>query len=367
MDSSTETKKTGLYDRHVALGAKIVPFAGYYMPIQYSGIIDEHMTVRQHVGMFDVSHMGEFEIRGADAEKFLNKMTTNNVARLDPGNIQYSAMLYDDGGVVDDLLVYRFEDHYMAVVNAANLQKDFDWLAEHIFGDVQLRDVSDETALLAIQGPKAEQIVAELSDVPVEDITYYKFKLGKVAGQDCIISRTGYTGEDGFELYVKSTIASEVWDAVMEAGKPHGIKPIGLGARDSLRLEVAYCLYGNDIDKTTNPIEAGLGWIVKSKKKGGFIGKQPVLDKKTELTRKLTGFILNGKGIARHGCEVYHNGEKVGYVTSGGLSPVLNKIVGLAYIDLPFNKVGTEIEIDVRGRRLAAELVAIPFYNRENS
>lgn len=367
MHNTEETKKTGLYDRHVSLGAKIVPFAGYHMPIQYSGIIDEHMTVRKHAGMFDVSHMGEFEVRGADAEKFLNKMTTNNVAQLEPGNIQYSAMLYDDGGVVDDLLVYRFDDHFMTVVNASNLQKDYDWLAEHISGDVQLKNVSDETALLAIQGPNALKIVANLADVPVDDIAYYNFRLGKIAGFDSVISRTGYTGEDGFEIYMDTDVAARIWDAVMETGKPLGLKPIGLGARDSLRLEVAYCLYGNDIDKTTNPIEAGLGWIVKTKKKDGFIGKQPVLNIKDALTRKLAGFVLSGKGIARHGCEVYFNDEKVGHVTSGGLSPVLNKVVGLAYINLPHNVPGTEIEIDVRGRRLSAEVVSVPFYKREDS
>ncbi len=361
-----EPKKTALYDRHIALGGKVVPFAGYLMPIQYSGIIDEHNTVRQAVGMFDVSHMGEFVVRGKDAEKFLNHMTTNNVAKLAPGEIQYSSMLYDDGGIVDDLLVYRFEDHYMTVVNASNLDKDFNWLKDHLEGDVTLENKSDDYSLLAIQGPKAIELVAKLADVPVADTEYYHFRLGTVIGIDTIISRTGYTGEVGFELYIKNADALKLWDAVMEAGAEHGIKPIGLGARDSLRLEVSFCLYGNDIDKTTNPIEAGLGWIVKSKKKGGFIGKPTVIDAKTNgITRKLAGFVITGKGIPRHGFEIYIGDEKIGFVTSGGIASAIGKTVGLGYIDLPHNAIGTEIDIDVRGRRIPAEVVSLPFYKKE--
>ncbi len=361
-----DIKKTGLYERHLALGAKIVPFAGYYMPIQYSGIIDEHLTVRRAVGMFDVSHMGEFEIRGAEAEAFLNRMTTNNVSKLEPGNIQYSAMLYDDGGVVDDLLVYKFEDHFMTVVNASNLEKDFNWLKEHLPAGVELVNKSDDVNLLAIQGPKAEQLVAKLTDTRLDDIVYYNFRLGKVAGIDAIISRTGYTGEDGFEIYVSVADALKLWDAVMEAGTPLGIKPIGLGARDSLRLEVAYCLYGNDIDQTTNPIEAGLGWIVKTKKKGGFIGLDPVNKMKDEgPKRKLSGFVMTGKGIPRHGFEIFRGGVGIGRVTSGGVAPTVNKTVGLAYLELPFNEVGTEIDIEIRGSLVKAVVVELPFYKRE--
>ena len=360
-----QPKKTALYDQHVALGAKMAPFAGYIMPIQYSGIIDEHITVRKHVGMFDVSHMGEFEFRGADAETFLNRMTTNNVARLEPGKIQYTTMLYDDGGIVDDLLVYRFEDHYMMVVNAANLEKDYNWLADHQEGDIDLKNVSDEVTLLAVQGPRAVGLVASLADEPVEDIAYYNFRQGKVAGVPAIISRTGYTGEDGFELYVDLVDSQRLWNAVFDAGQELGLKPVGLGARDTLRLEVAFCLYGNDIDQTTNPIEAGLGWIVKSKKKGGFIGLDKVLETKQETYRKLVGFILKGRGIARHGSDIYHDNKKIGNVTSGGFSPVLKEIVGLGYVDKPYHEVGTELEIDVRGKRIKADIVEVPFYKRD--
>ncbi len=360
-----EPKKTALYDKHVEFGAKIVPFAGYLMPIQYSGILDEHKHVRSKAGVFDVSHMGEFEIRGENAEKFLNRMTTNNVARLEPGGIQYSAMLYDDGGIVDDLLVYRFEDHYLVVVNAANIEKDFNWLKEHLSEGAELKDISDDITLLAIQGPNAAELVSELADEKTDDIVYYSFREGKIAGIDAIISRTGYTGEDGFELYVRKEYSEKLWDALFEIAGKYDLKPVGLGARDSLRLEASYCLYGNDIDQTTNPIEARLGWIVKSKKKGGFIGKEPVLKAKEGVSRKLCGFALNGKGIARRHSEIYSDGQKVGYVTSGGISPQLDKSIGMAYIDLPYDKIGTELEIDVRNRRIPAEIVQLPFYKRD--
>jgi len=361
-----QPKKTALYNRHVVFGAKMVPFAGFIMPVQYSsGIIDEHLTVRNKVGVFDVSHMGEFEFRGADTEKFLNYITTNNVAKLEQGGIQYSSMLYDDGGVVDDLLVYRFEDHYMTVVNAANLDKDFDWMKRHLEGDVEMKDVSDQTSLLAIQGPDALPLIKRITNAPLDEIVYYNFRLGQVAGVNAIISRTGYTGEDGFELYVDRGDSGQLWDAVFEAGEEYGVKPIGLGARDSLRLEVCFNLYGNDMDQTTNPIEAGLGWIVKSKKLGGFIGKQPVLDAKARTTRKLVGFVLNQKGIARHNSEIYLENEKIGQVTSGGFSPVLDKPIGLAYVDKPHHEIGTMIEIDLRGRRMEAEIVQTPFYKRQ--
>lgn len=353
-----------LHNRHTALGAKMVPFAGYIMPVQYSGIIDEHMAVRKSVGVFDVSHMGEFEVRGADAERFLNRMTTNNVARLEPGGIQYSAMLYDDGGIVDDLLVYCLGKHYMMVVNAANIDKDYKWLESHLGGDVELKDISDQITLLAVQGPHAVDLIRKITDEPLDEIKYYNFKMGRIGGVDALISRTGYTGEDGFELYVNRSASGKLWDAVFIYEQKFGLKPVGLGARDSLRLEVGYCLYGNDIDQTTNPIEAGLGWIVKSKKIGGFIGKEPVLRAKERTSRKLVGFVVNDKGIARQKADVYFDGEKVGYVTSGGFSPMLNKAIGLAYIDKPHTEVGTAIEIDRRGRRMKAEIVQTPFYQR---
>ena len=357
-------KKTALYDVHVALSAKMAPFAGYHMPIQYRGIIAEHLSVRQRVGVFDVSHMGEFIVSGDGAEAFLNRLTTNNVARLTPGQIQYSTMLYEDGGVVDDLLVYRFEDHYMMVVNASNLSKDFAWADAHLISNTEIKDVSDDYTLLAVQGPHSEEVIASLTDVSLDEIVYYSFRLGQIAGRECIISRTGYTGEDGFELYIRNHYSEHIWDAILTAGQKHGIEPVGLGARDSLRLESAFCLYGNDIDQTTNPIEAGLGWIVKSKKRGGFIGKDRVLKAKEYFSRKLVGFKLKEKGIPRQHCEVYCEEKRIGVVTSGGISPMLNVGIGLAYIDLPNQEIGTQIEVDVRGRRIPAEVVKTPFYKR---
>jgi len=357
-------KHIALEDQHVALGGKMVPFAGFVMPVQYSSIIEEHLHVRNAVGLFDVSHMGEFIVSGKDAEKWLNHMTLNNVASLEIGQIQYSAMLYDHGGVVDDLLVYRFDDHYMVVVNASNIDKDFEWLSSHLDGDVILRNISDEITLLAIQGPKAIELVRNIADVAVDDVEYYHFRRGHVKGVPVIFSRTGYTGEDGFEVYIDRAHSMVLWDAVWAAGKPLNLKPIGLGARDSLRLEVCYCLYGNDIDQTTNPLEAGLGWITKMKKPGGFLGIEPTLKVKEDPKRKLIGFILKEKGIARQHSDVYIAGVKVGEVTSGGYSPMVDKAVGLAYIAKPFDVIGNQIEIDVRGRRIAAELVETPFYKR---
>jgi len=354
-----------LEDQHAALGGKMVPFAGYIMPVQYSSIIEEHMHVRKAVGLFDVSHMGEFIVSGPDAEKWLNRMTVNNVAALEVGQIQYSAMLYAEGGVVDDLLVYRFDDHYMVVVNASNIDKDFDWLSSHLEGDVTLRNISEEMSLLAIQGPKAAALVKKFADIPVDDVVYYHFRRGHVNGVPVIYSRTGYTGEDGFEIYIDRAHSMVLWDAVWAAGKEFDLKPIGLGARDSLRLESCYCLYGNDIDLTTNPLEAGLGWITKLKKPGGFVGIEPTLKVKEDPKRKLVGFMLKDKGIARQHSDVLIAGVKVGEVTSGGFSPILDKALGLAYIAKPFDVIGNPIEIDVRGRKIAAELVATPFYKRD--
>jgi len=360
-----DVKKTALYDRHVALGAKMVPFAGFMMPIQYSGIIEEHLNVRSHVGAFDVSHMGEFIFRGKDVEQYLNRMTTNNVSSLEVGQIQYSCMLYDNGGVVDDLLVYRFADHYMIVVNAANLAKDYDWFKSHLEGDVTLEDISDSITLIAVQGPNALPLISELADAPVAGIEYYHFGEGKVAGAPAIISRTGYTGEDGFEIYVDLKYSTQLWDKLFTAGKKYGLKPTGLGARDSLRLEVCYRLYGNDMDQTCNPIEAGIGWIVKTKKKADFIGKPVCLKAKAEPTRKLVGFELLGKGIARQHYPLYKGDVKVGEVTSGCYSPSVDKVVGLAYVDLPFDADGTELEMDVRGKRFPTKIVPTPFYVRK--
>ncbi|MBM3326853.1 MAG: glycine cleavage system aminomethyltransferase GcvT [Calditrichaeota bacterium] len=353
-----------LESQHAALGGKMVPFAGFIMPVQYSSIIEEHLAVRKNVGMFDVSHMGEFIVKGPKAEAWLNKMTTNNVSALEIGQVQYSSMLYDHGGVVDDLLVYRLENHFMTVVNASNIDKDFDWLHSHLESGVELTNISDDMTLLAIQGPKAEELVQKFADRDLKEIAYYNFNAGHIKGARAVFSRTGYTGEDGFEIYVYRKDSEILWNAVWKAGKPLGLKPIGLGARDSLRLEACLSLYGNDIDQSTNPIEANLGWIVKTKKPGGFIGLDEVLKVKANQTRRLMGFVLTEKGIARHGQEVFIEDRKVGYVTSGGYSPILDKAVGLAYIDKPLDVVGTKIAIDVRGRRIAAEIVEMPFYKR---
>jgi aminomethyltransferase len=357
-------KHLALHQQHLALGGRMVPFAGFIMPIQYTSIIEEHLAVRENVGLFDVSHMGEFEFRGEDAEAFLNRMTTNNVAKLEVGQVQYSAMLYDNGGVVDDLLVYRFADRFMTVVNAANIQKDWDWLKSHLPNDLEMTDISDDITLLAIQGPRAAELLRQIAGVATDDIVYYHYREGKVGGVSAIISRTGYTGEDGFELYVRRADSVKLWDAIWAAGKPLNLKPVGLGCRDSLRLEACYCLYGNDIDATTNPMEAGLGWIVKAKKPGGFIGLEPVLKAKDGTGRQLVGFTLDDKGIARHGADIYRDGVKIGVVTSGGYSPVLDKPVGMGYINKPYNEIGAKIQIDLRGRMLAARVAPTPFYKR---
>jgi len=267
----SQNKRTSLYDIHVNAGAKIVPFAGYEMPVQYSGIIDEHMAVRNSVGAFDVSHMGEFEVMGEGALEFLQLMTLNDVSKLEIGQAQYSGLCYEDGGMVDDLLVYRLPEKYMLVVNASNIEKDFDWLDSHKPSEVELINRSEETSLIAVQGKNAEKVIDKLTDTNLAEIKYYRFESGSVSGKDAIISKTGYTGEKGFELYLNSDDAPGVWNDLMSAGKEFGILPVGLGARDTLRLEMCYCLYGNDIDKTTNPLEAGLGWITKLKK-GKFIG-----------------------------------------------------------------------------------------------
>lgn len=356
-------KRTPFYEIHLELGAKIAPFAGFEMPIQYEGIIAEHKKVREAVGVFDVSHMGEFKVSGKDALSFLQKLTVNDVSKLTPGRAQYSAMCYEDGGIVDDLLIYNVGDYYMVVVNASNIEKDFEWMRKHIEGDVKLENISDEVALLAVQGPKSLLTLQKLTDVDLSQIKYYHFVKGKLADVEMIISRTGYTGELGFELYfdAKPELCRKVWTAVMEAGKEFGIAPVGLGARDTLRTEMGYMLYGNDIDQTTNPLEAGLDWIVKFDK-GDFIGKESLLKVKNEgLKRKLVGFTVDDKVPPRHGYEIYKNGGKIGYVTSGTFSPILEKGIGLGYVDIKFSNPGEKININARGKELVATIVSLPF------
>ena len=356
-------KKTAFNNIHKKLGAKLVEFAGYEMPIQYEGIIAEHKAVRDSVGVFDVSHMGEVEVRGKDAFEFVQKITTNDVSKLEKGDVQYSAMCLKDGGIVDDLLVYNCGDYYMLVINASNINKDYHWMQENLSGDVTLKNVSEDISLLAIQGKNSLATIQKLTDVDLSKIEYYKFVFGKVTGQDVIISHTGYTGEKiCFEIYSSSEVkkSEELWNAIFEAGEEFNIKPVGLGARDTLRLEYAFRLYGNDMDENANTIEAGLGWITKVDK-GDFNGKEAIIKAKENLKRKLVGFIVEGRMIARHGQQVYSNGQRIGVVTSGSMSPMLNKNIGLAYIDNGFNKTGTPIEILIRDKKIKANVVKTPF------
>ena len=358
-------KTTPFIEKHIALGAKMHEFAGYNMPIEYSGIIDEHLTVCQGVGVFDVSHMGEFWVKGPKALAFLQKVTSNNVAVLTPGKIQYTCFPNDKGGIVDDLLVYQYEtEKYMLVVNAANIEKDWDWCVSHNTEGAELENASDHMAQLAVQGPKAILALQKLTDIDLASIPYYTFKVGKFAGEEnVIISNTGYTCAGGFELYFYPNVADTIWKAVFEAGEEFDIKPIGLGARDTLRLEMGFCLYGNDLDDTTSPIEAGLGWITKFIEGKEFINR-PMLEKqKAEgVTRKLVGFEMVDRGIPRHGYELVNSdGEKIGIVTSGTMSPTRKIGIGMGYVNPEYSKAGTEICIDVRGRKLKAVVVKPPF------
>jgi aminomethyltransferase len=359
-------KRTSFYDIHKSLNAKIVEFGGFEMPVLYTGIIEEHLAVRNKVGVFDVSHMGEFEVSGPGALQFLQKVTINDVSVLIPGRVQYSAMCYEDGGIVDDLLVYNLGDKYMMVVNAANLQKDYDWLQSHLEGNVNLVDKSDGISLLAIQGPGSKALLQKLMDVNLDEIPYYHCKVDKVAGVEMLISRTGYTGELGYEIYfgAGTEMGKKIWDAVFEVGREFRVTPIGLGARDTLRLEAGYCLYGNDIDKTTNPLEAGLGWITKLNK-GDFIGRNILIQaKQNGLKRHLIGFKFADKSIARHGYGLRANGKSIGIVTSGTFSPVLKCGIGMGYVETEFTKEGTTINAVIRNKEVTATVVKLPFIEK---
>ncbi|MHB2148056.1 glycine cleavage system aminomethyltransferase GcvT [Calditrichota bacterium LG25] len=356
-----ELKKTALHDIHVKLGARMVEFAGFHMPIQYHSIREEHIRVRKTVGVFDVSHMGEIIISGPKALEMVQKITINDAAKLEIGQVQYSAMCYPDGGIVDDLLVYRFADHYMLVVNASNRDKDFQWILKNKIEGCEVIDQSDAFTQLAVQGKKAEETLQKLTEVNLAAIKFYWFVEGKLADVPMIISRTGYTGEPGFELYFANQYAEKVWNAVMEAGKEFDIEPIGLGARDSLRLEKKMCLYGNDIDETTNPIEAGLGWITKLDK-GDFIGREALLKIKEEgPKRKLVAMVLEGQGFPRHGYKIFKDGNEIGHVTSGTVSPILNKGIAMGYVAKEFARVGTELEIEIRAKKVPAIIIKPPF------
>lgn len=358
-------KTTPFTDKHIALGAKMHEFAGYNMPIEYSGIIDEHLTVCNAVGVFDVSHMGEFWVKGPNALAFLQKITSNNVAALTPGKVQYTCFPNEDGGIVDDLLVYQYEPQkYLLVVNASNIEKDWDWCVSHNTEGAELENSSDRTAQLAVQGPKAILALQKLTDINLSEIPYYTFKVGEFAGEkNVIISNTGYTGAGGFELYFYPDAAEQIWKAVFEAGEEFGIKPVGLGARDTLRLEMGFCLYGNDLDDTTSPIEAGLGWITKFVDGKNFTNRAMLEKQKTEGTvRKLVGFEMIDRGIPRQGYELVNaDGEKIGVVTSGTMSPTRKIGIGMGYVSPEYSKLGTELYIDMRGRKLKAVVVRPPF------
>lgn len=365
-------KNTPLSDVHIRLGAKMAPFAGYNMPISYSGINDEHHAVREKAGVFDVSHMGEFILKGENALTLLQQISTNDVSKLTPGKAQYSCMTNEHGGIVDDLIVYRLGDHeWMLVVNASNIEKDREWILRHNPpgpGSVVFKDISDRTALLAVQGPMASSILQPLTDEKLDDIPYYSFKRGSFAGvKNVIISNTGYTGAGGFELYFDNEHAVDVWNKVFEAGADKGIKPAGLGARDTLRLEMGYRLYGNDMDDTTTPLEAGLGWITKFTKV--FTGRE-VLEKQKQsgLKRQLVGFEMAERGIPRHDYAIEDaSGKSIGKVTSGTQSPTLQKPIGMGYVPKENAAPGQEIYIRVRDKSLKATVVSLPFLNSKSN
>lgn len=363
---STDLKSTALEQIHIALGAKMVPFAGYNMPVQYSGLRQEHAAVRERAGMFDVSHMGEFFVEGPDAIPFLQKVTSNDVSKLIPGKIQYSCFPNEQGGIVDDLLVYCFsEEHFLLVVNASNMDKDWNHLQNYTSGfEVELSNQSDDYSLLAVQGPKATDILQTLTQVDLNEIRYYNFVIGRIAGiEEVIISATGYTGAGGFELYVPNEHAAKLWNSVIEAGEPYGLLPAGLGARDTLRLEMGMCLYGNDIDDTTSPLEAGLGWITKFSK--DFISSQTFAKKKEEgLYKKLVGFEMIDRGIPRHGYEIAKNGKVVGRVTSGTASPSTGKNIGMGYVPIELSAEGSEFDVLIRNKSIKAQVVKLPFYKK---
>ena len=343
---------------HIALGAKMAEFAGFYMPIEYTGINEEHLTVRQAAGVFDVSHMGEFLIKGANALAFLQKMTTNDVSVLSVGKAQYSCFPNGKGGIVDDLLVYRLaEEKYLLVVNAANIEKDWDWCLQNNSENAELKNISEHVAQLAVQGPKATQILQKLTSVQLSEIPYYSFNVGKFAGvEPVLMSNTGYTGAGGFELYFHPDYAEELWNAIFKAGAAEGISPIGLGARDTLRLEMGYCLYGNDIDETTSPIEAGLGWITKFVEGKNFIDR-PLLEKQKRegVERKLIRFELTDRGIPRHGYQIVNQENKpIGQVTSGTMLPDSKKGIGMGYVATEYAQPGTKVYVQIRNKNLEA-------------
>lgn len=359
-------KNTALSDKHIALGAKMVPFAGYNMPVQYEGVNAEHETVRNAVGVFDVSHMGEFLLTGPNALDLIQKVTTNDASTLTIGRAQYSCLPNGKGGIVDDLIIYRMkEEQYLLVVNASNIDKDWDWISSHNSFGVEMRNLSDDYSLLAIQGPKAVEAMQSLTSVILADIKYYHFEVADFAGiEHVIISATGYTGSGGFEIYCKNSEVEQVWNKVFEAGASFGIKPIGLAARDTLRLEMGFCLYGNDIDDTTSPLEAGLGWITKFNKE--FIDSEFLKNQKeTGVSKKLVAFEMVDRGIPRHDYRILDaNGNVIGKVTSGTQSPSMKIAIGLGYVNTEFTTLDSEIYVEIREKGIKAKVVKLPFYKK---
>src|SRR5262245_13695722 len=354
-------KRTPLRDVHVAAGARMVPFGGWEMPVQYTGIVDEHRAVRRAVGLFDISHMGEFEVEGPGALAAVQRLCTNDATAIEVGQVQYSLLCMPDGGIVDDLTLYRLAaDRFMLTVNASNIDQDWRWVTEHGAG-ARWRNASDDTALLAVQGPRAEGLVGRLADVDVAPLRYYHFARGSVAGVPALISRTGYTGEDGFELYVAADRAEALWHALLDAGRADGIQPIGLGARDTLRLEMKFALYGNDIDQTTNPLEAGLGWVVKPAK-GEFIGRDAIEAMRARgIPRKLVGFEMEDRAVPRHGYRILSAGAEAGIVTSGSFAPSLERTIGMGYVRAALSAVGSALDVEIRGQGHPARVVKTPF------
>lgn len=361
-----EVKHIPLNDLHVKLGGKMVPFAGFNMPVRYSSDIEEHMTVRNGVGVFDVSHMGEFKVTGPQALDLIQRITSNDASKLVDGQAQYTCLPNETGGIVDDLIIYKIKDNdYFIVVNASNIEKDWNWFQRFNTNGAELKNISDDICLFAVQGPKAAAVLQKLTNTNLGEIKYYHFTIGEFAGvKDVIISNTGYTGAGGFEIYVNKESAEKVWHAIFDAGKDQNIKPIGLGARDTLRLEMGFCLYGNDIDDTTSPLEAGLGWITKFTK--DFTNAANLKKQKEQgVTRKLVGFKMVDKGIPRHDYQIKdEKGNAIGKVTSGTMSPMMNVGIGLGYVTISHTNPGNEIFIDVRGRNLKAQVSKLPLINK---
>lgn len=363
----SELKRTAVFNGYKTYGGKIIDFAGWEMPVQFEGIIPEHEAVRKAAGLFDVSHMGEVEIKGPQALEYVNNLITNDVSLIENGQIAYSMMCYPDGGIVDDLLAYRYSaDKFLLVINASNIDKDVEWmLLNKGEFDVEIQNISDNVSELAIQGPRAQEILQRLTDASLPDIKFFYFKDGvMIDGQRCLVSRTGYTGEDGFEIYTSNEAVEKLWDRMLEAGKEFGIKPAGLGARDTLRFEASLPLYGNELSKDINPLEAGFGMFVKLNKER-FIGREALLKQKEEgLKRKLVGFEMKERGVPRHGYDVEADGERIGFVTTGYFAPFLQKNIGLALIDIKYSEIGSPIDIVIRNKKVKAEVISKAFYKK---